>query len=155
LGLDRRESRRISQASSSGLRSPVLSLGGLTAVDEALGSPSDALRALNGELPILDHSSGSAASPSGSTSDEEIFEAIAMPRTRMSLTREQRMAKLQEESARMANFRERREQGLSMIRELESVMNSRGAGGTPGATPRRRPTTIHGGGNGSARMSSI
>jgi hypothetical protein len=46
LNIDRHE-RRISQASS-GLRSPVPSLGGLTAVDE--GSPSDALRALNGEL---------------------------------------------------------------------------------------------------------
>jgi hypothetical protein len=154
LGLDRRESRRISQASS-GLRSPVPSLGGLTAVDETLGSPSDALRALNGELPIPDSSSASAASPStGSTSDEEVFEAIAMPRQRLSLTREQRMAKLQEESARMASFRERREQGFSMMKELESVINSRGSGGTPGA-PRRRPTTFHAGGVGGGRMSSI
>src|ERR1700753_3444730 len=46
--IDRAE-RRISQTSS-GLRSPTLSLGGLTVVEE--GSPSDALRALNGEIPL-------------------------------------------------------------------------------------------------------
>lgn len=153
LGLDRRESRRISQASS-GLRSPVPSLGGLTAVDEMLGSPSDALRALNGELPIPDNSSGgsaSGASPSlGSISDEEVFEAIAMPRQRMSHTREQRMAMLKEESARMASFRERREQGLSMMKELESVIHSRTPSMREGG--RRRPATMFAGGE---RVSSI
>lgn len=122
LNLDRRESRRISQASS-GLRSPVPSLGGLTAVDEG-GSPSDALRALNGDFPIL----SSAESNSQSNSDEEIFEAIAMPKTRMSLTRDQRMQRLKEESERMSGFKERREQGSSLIRELESVMAKRPAG---------------------------
>lgn len=154
LGLGRRESRRISQASS-GLRSPVPSLGGLTAVDEMLGSPSDALRALNGELPIGDNSSGgsaSGASPSvGSTSDEEVFEAIAMPRQRQSLTREQRMAMLKEESARMASFRERREQGLSMMKELESVIHSRTPVFKEGGR-RRRPATMFAGGE---RVSSI
>jgi hypothetical protein len=128
LNIDRRESRRISQSSSSGLRSPVPSLGGLTAVDESHGSPSDALRALNGELPTPAKSSSSASggSPARSTSDEEIFEAIAIPRSRHSLiSREQRVAKMQEERERMASFKERREQGKSMIRELESVINLR------------------------------
>ncbi|KAE9974813.1 hypothetical protein EG328_003599 [Venturia inaequalis] len=153
LGLDRRESRRISQASSGGLRSPVPSLGGLTAVDEVLGSPTDALRALNGEPPIAAHSSGgsaSGASPSvGSMSDEEVFEAIAMPRQRQTLTREERMMRLKEESERMASFRERREQGLSMMRELESVIHSR----TPAlGGKRRRPATMFAGGE---RVSSI
>lgn len=154
LGLDRRESRRISQASS-GLRSPVPSLGGLTAVDEMLGSPSDALRALNGELSNGDNSSGgsaSGASPSvGSTSDEEVFEAIAMPRQRQSLTREERMARLKEESARMASFRERREQGLSMMKELESVIHSRAPAFNEGGK-RRRPATMFAGGE---RVTSV
>ncbi|TLD25803.1 hypothetical protein E2P81_ATG09460 [Venturia nashicola] len=155
LGLDRRESRRISQASSGGFRSPVPSLGGLTAVDEILGSPSDALRALNGEIPIADHSSGgsaSGASPSTrSTSDEEVFEAIAMPRQRQSLTREERMARLKEESERMASFRERREQGLSMMRELESVIRSRTPAFKEGGK-RRRPATMFAGGE---RVTSV
>lgn len=155
LGLDRRESRRISQASSGGLRSPVPSLGGLTAVDEVLGSPTDALRALNGEPPIPDHSSGgsaSGASPSvGSTSDEEVFEAIAMPRQRQSLTREERMTRLKEESERMASFRERREQGLSMMKELESVIHSRAPAFKEGGK-RRRPATMFAGGE---RVTSV
>ncbi|KAF2435827.1 hypothetical protein EJ08DRAFT_667754 [Tothia fuscella] len=131
LNIDRRESRRISQASS-GLRSPVPSLGGLTAVDESHGSPTDALRALNGETPNQAKSNGSASSgsPTRCTSDEEVFEAIAIPKTRNSLsllTREQRIAKMQEERDRMASFKDRQEQGMSMIRELESVISLRPA----------------------------
>jgi hypothetical protein len=124
LNIDRRESRRISLASS-GLRSPVPSLGGLTAVDEAIGgSPSDALRALNGETPINHRLSlASSDSPIGSSnSDEEIFEAIAIPKTRFSLSREQRIARLREESERMSTFKERRERDGSMLKELESVI---------------------------------
>ncbi|KAJ9646528.1 hypothetical protein H2199_002577 [Coniosporium tulheliwenetii] len=119
LNIDRRE-RRVSQASS-GLRSPVPSLGGLTVVDE--GSPSDALRALNGELP--EHSGPS--STSGSASDEEIFEAIAIPRqrNRLSMSREERMAKMHEDQARQASFREQREANTNMLKELESVINLR------------------------------
>ncbi|KIW07704.1 hypothetical protein, variant [Verruconis gallopava] len=129
LNIDRRESRRISLASS-GLRSPVPSLGGLTAVDESVGgTPSDALRALNGEAPLHNRFSfASSDSPiAGSNSDEEIFEAIANPKTRFSLTREQRIARLKEESERMASFKERREREGSMLKELESVMAKRPA----------------------------
>jgi Mysoin-binding motif of peroxisomes len=128
-GLERTE-RRISQASSSGLRSPAMSLGGLTAVDEMIsgGSPTDALRALNGEIPL--HASDSSGPHSAdSQSDEEIFEAIAIPRTRPSLTREQRIAKMQEERVRATAARERRDAGMSMIRELESVIHLRPAPG--------------------------
>ncbi|OCL08840.1 hypothetical protein AOQ84DRAFT_292353 [Glonium stellatum] len=117
LNIDRHE-RRISQASS-GMRSPVPSLGGLTAVEE--GSPSDALRALNGDSP----SHSGPPSVSGSNSDEEIFEAIAIPRQRKTLSREERMIKIQEDRARQAAFREQREASNNMLKELESVINLR------------------------------
>jgi hypothetical protein len=116
LNIDRQE-RRISQASS-GLRSPVPSLGGLTAVDE--GSPSDALRALNGETV-----SPTPSSEQGSNSDNEIFEAIAIPKTRLTMTRDERMQKIQADRIRQAEAREQREASNNMLRELESVINLR------------------------------
>ncbi|KAF2705329.1 hypothetical protein K504DRAFT_460584 [Pleomassaria siparia CBS 279.74] len=116
-----RHERRRSQVSS-GMRSPVPSLGGLTAVDE--GSPSDALRALNGG-----YSSPHVSAPSsvaGSNSDDEIFEAIAMPRTRpTTMTREERLHKIQDDRTKQANLREQRDASNKMMRELESVINLR------------------------------
>ncbi|KAF2278147.1 uncharacterized protein EI97DRAFT_448878 [Westerdykella ornata] len=121
VNIDRHE-RRVSQASS-GLRSPVPSLGGLTAVDE--GSPADALRALNGELHSPRQSSPS--SMEGNNSDNEVFEAIAIPkaRGRATMTREERMQKIQEDQARQAYLREQREANTNMLKELESVINLR------------------------------
>lgn len=119
LNIDRRE-RRISQASS-GLRSPVPSLGGLTAVDE--GSPSDALRALNGDL--LSPQQSAPSSDLGSNSDDEVFEAIAIPKTRITMSREERMQKIQDDRIRQASLREQREASNNMLRELESVINLR------------------------------
>lgn len=120
LNIERHE-RRISQASSSGLRSPVPSLGGLTAVDE--GSPSDALRALNGET--LSPQQSAPPSDQGSNSDDEVFEAIAIPKTRVTMSREERMQKMQADRARQASIREQREASNNMLRELESVINLR------------------------------
>ncbi|KAJ4325866.1 hypothetical protein N0V94_000428 [Neodidymelliopsis sp. IMI 364377] len=120
LNIERHE-RRISQASSSGLRSPVPSLGGLTAVDE--GSPSDALRALNGET--LSPQQSAPPSDQGSNSDDEVFEAIAIPKTRATMSREERMQKIQADRARQASLREQREASNNMLRELESVINLR------------------------------
>ncbi|KAK8218137.1 Mysoin-binding motif of peroxisomes-domain-containing protein [Phyllosticta capitalensis] len=139
LNIDRAE-RRISQASSNGgLRSPVPSLGGLTAVDED-GTPSDALRALNGEPTLPGHKHSSSSGISNSESDEEIFEAIAMPRQRTTMSREERMAKMQEDRIRQASAREQRESSVNMLKELESVINLR-----PGPGPRRqRPVTFAG-----------
>jgi hypothetical protein len=119
LNIDRQE-RRISQASS-GLRSPNPSLGGLTAVDE--GSPSDALRALNGDL--LSPQQSAPSSEQGSNSDDEVFEAIAIPKTRLTMSREERMHKIQEDRARQASAREQRDASTNMLRELESVINLR------------------------------
>lgn len=112
--IDKQE-RRISQASS-GFRSPAASLGGLTAVEE--GGPADALRALTGE------SKSNRSSLALEGSDEEVFEgmSLSVPRQRSSLTREERIAKMQEERVRQAEMREKRDSGTSMIRELQSVM---------------------------------
>jgi hypothetical protein len=116
-----RSDRRVSWTSSGGLRSPS-SLGGLTVVDElgTAGSPADALLALNGER------SDAVGSPV-MASDEEIFEGMAVPkqRARMSMTREEKIAKLMEDEARRATAREARMQHDSMMRELETVMTSK------------------------------
>ena len=113
--------RRISMASSGGscIRSPVSSLGGLTAVEEG-GSPADALKALTGGT--LSNRSSMATTPSD---EEQVFEAVAMPRQRSSLTREERIVKMQEERDRQATLRARRESNTNMLRELETVMNLR------------------------------
>ncbi|OKP12502.1 Proliferating cell nuclear antigen [Penicillium subrubescens] len=69
--------------------SPTPSLGGTTAVE---GSPTDALKALNGERPDLTHS----------FEDEEIFEAVVLPASRnkrASLTRDERLARVREARA--------------------------------------------------------
>ncbi|KAF2088359.1 hypothetical protein K490DRAFT_56355 [Saccharata proteae CBS 121410] len=134
LNIDRHE-RRISQASS-GLRSPAPSLGGLTVVGE--GDPSDALRALTGECM---NGSGSS-NGSGSGSDEEIFEAIAVPRTRLTMSREERMQKMQDDRVRQQAHREQREANNSMIKELESVINFRPKGMKRPATVGGRVTSI-------------
>jgi len=117
--------RRISMASS-GLRSPGSSLGGLTAVDEDSensGGPADALRALLGEKESLSNRSSFVTS----NSDEEVFEAIAMPRVRerSSLTREERIVKMNEERARLAENKDKRMSNTNMIKELQSVINLR------------------------------
>lgn len=96
--------------------SPTPSLGGTTAVE---GSPTDALKALNGDLrPDLTHS----------YDDEEIFEAVVSPTTRnkrASLTRDERLARVREERARQATAREKADANTSMLKELEMVIKQR------------------------------
>jgi hypothetical protein len=95
---------------------PFIGLGILNTVEE--GTPSDALRALNGE----------ARSPSSmdfSGSDPEEFEAVAAPRPRSTLTREERMAKVREDRAKRETMREKADASTNMLRELESVINLR------------------------------
>ncbi|KAI5366248.1 Putative Myosin-binding domain-containing protein [Septoria linicola] len=129
-----RHERRISMASS-GLRSPVSSLGGLTAVEEVVDGPGDALRVLNGD------GTKSHRSSLNTTSDEEemVFEAVAMPRQRAStLTREERIAKMHEQRAKQQELRSQRDANTSMLRELESVINLRPKKATTnGAQPAR------------------
>lgn len=144
-----RQERRISMASSSGgLRSPVSSLGGLTAVEE--GFPEDALRVLNGDgsaakgnnnksnrSSMTPSSSGADANSDveggGGSGDQMVFEAIAVPRTRkrgsVVIPREERILKMQEERDRQAAVRARRDNSVSLLRELESVINLKGQQG--------------------------
>lgn len=115
--IDRNE-RRIS--SMSGMLSPALSLGGRTAVEE--GSAQDALKALNGETL-------SRSSMEFSSSDvEEVFEAVAQPRHRSSLTRAERIVKMREDRAKKESTKEKVEASTRMLRELESVINMRPRG---------------------------
>lgn len=113
---------RLSRSSSS-MRSPLSpspSLGGLTAVDEG---PAEALRALNGD------DCARKTSDVG-TSDEEIFEAVSLPRKRSSMTREEKMLKMQEDRRKRATFNERIDANTSMLRELETVIKHRPRGRT-------------------------
>lgn len=117
-----KQERRISSMASSSIRSPVSSMGGslsgLTAVDEG-GTPDDALKLLNGDT--FSNRSSVATTPS----DEEVFEAIALPRQRTTLTRDERVKRMQEERDRQATVRAKRESNTNMLRELESVINLR------------------------------
>ncbi|KAL1953614.1 hypothetical protein VTO42DRAFT_2532 [Malbranchea cinnamomea] len=100
--------------------SPTSSIGGSTAVD---GSPAAALRALNGETQL-------SLSPDRDLDDEEIFEAVALPRKRYSMTRDERIARMKEDRARQAAARERAEANTNMLRELETVIKLRPRGKT-------------------------
>ena len=123
--IDRNE-RRIS--SMSVMLSPTISLGGLTAVDE--GSVSDALKTLNGET-----RSRSSMDFSGSDA-EEVFEAIAMPKQRSILSREERIVKMKEERIRRDIIKDKVDANTHMLRELESVINMRPRGRTTPAGAR-------------------
>ncbi|KAA8564338.1 hypothetical protein EYC84_011282 [Monilinia fructicola] len=114
VNIDRNEKR---VSSLGGMVSPASSLGGLTAVEE--GTADDALRALNGE-----GRSRSSLEMSGSEV-EEVFEAIAIPRQRSKLTREERIVKMKEDRVRRESMRDRADANTKMLRELESVINLR------------------------------
>ncbi|KAL4907336.1 hypothetical protein BDW74DRAFT_166776 [Aspergillus multicolor] len=97
--------------------SPTPSLGGTTAVE---GSPSDALRALNGE-------SRPVSGINYNIDDvEEIFEAVVLPRSnkRASLTREERIARVKEDRAKQAAARDRMDANTHMLKELEMVVDA-------------------------------
>ncbi|CAI7636320.1 unnamed protein product [Penicillium crustosum] len=108
--------------------SPTPSLGGSTAVE---GSPTDALKALTGEgRPDLTHT----------YDDEEIFEAVVLPASRnkrMSLTRDERLARVREDRARQAIAREKVDASNNMLKELEMVIKQR-----PGNNSAKRVTSI-------------
>ncbi|KAH8792404.1 Mysoin-binding motif of peroxisomes-domain-containing protein [Hyaloscypha finlandica] len=124
-----RNGRRLS--SMSGILSPTTSLGGLTAVEE--GGAAEALKLLNG-------GPRSRSSMDFSSSDtEEVFEAVAIPRQRSTLTRQERISKMKEERVKKDSLKSRAEANTHMLRELESVINMRPRGRT---TPAGRITSI-------------
>ncbi|KAF4581147.1 proliferating cell nuclear antigen [Ophiocordyceps camponoti-floridani] len=110
LGIDRNE-RRLSSRSS--MLSPTGSLSGLTTVDEG-GDALDALKALTGESPLP--SEAEAA---------EVLEAVARPRPRSLLTREERIVKMREDREQKAQARQQFDATRGMLRELESVISLR------------------------------
>lgn len=111
-----RPSRPSSMLKSSPL-SPTPSLGGSTTVE---GSPSDALRALNGD-------NRSDSTESQVIDAEEIFEAVALPprNKRPTLTREERIARVKEDRAKQSAARDRMDANTTMLKELEMVIKQR------------------------------
>lgn len=105
--------------------SPTMSLGGSTAVEE---SPPDALRALNG----YDSCHRSSSSTATSSAGEEVFEAIALPRQKSTLSREERIAKMKEDRVRQAMTKGKAEASTHMLKELETVIKLRPRGRTTG-----------------------
>ncbi|KAL8787268.1 MAG: hypothetical protein Q9213_002316, partial [Squamulea squamosa] len=83
--------------------SPTMSLGGSTVVE---GSPPDALRALNGHGGTCHRATSSTAT---SSAGEEVFEAIALPRQKSSLSRDERLAKMREDRIRQAVVKSKNE----------------------------------------------
>ena len=124
--LEKKEHKRsLSSTSNLLLGSPLLCLSGTTAVG---GSPRDALQALNG----LSKPSRSRSSTTTSSSSEEIFEAVALPRQRTTLTREERIAKTNEERVRQTSVKEKVNANTHMLKELETVIKLRPRGRTTG-----------------------
>lgn len=125
LSLDKKEHMRsLSSASNMVPASPTSSIGGTTAVGG--GSPQDALQALNGISKTRSRSSTT------SSSGEEVFEAVALPRQRSTLTREERIAKMQEERMRQAIVKDKTNANTHMLKELETVIRLRPRGRTTG-----------------------
>ncbi|KAL9601119.1 MAG: hypothetical protein Q9219_002718 [cf. Caloplaca sp. 3 TL-2023] len=98
--------------------SPTMSLGGSTAAED---SPPDFLRAANGYRSCHRSSSSTATSSAG----EEVFEAIALPRQRSRLNREERIAKMKEDRARLGVATSKAETSSHMLKELETVIKLR------------------------------
>ena len=105
--------------------SPTLSLGGTTAGGS---SPKDFLQMLNHFAKPVRSRSNTTTSSSG----EEIFEAIALPRQRSTLTREDRIAKMKEDRIKQAIVKENSQANTHMLRELETVIKLRPRGRTTG-----------------------
>jgi hypothetical protein len=98
----------------SSMTSPTLSLGGTTDVEA--GSPSDALKALTGEM----------------SSDDDVFEGVAAPRQRNALSREERITRMKEHRLTAASLKESKEANTHMLKELETVLKLQPRGRTTG-----------------------
>lgn len=102
--------------------SPTSSLGGSTAVE---GSPREAPQALKGDAKAH-------RSCSNSSSGEEVFEAIALPRQSSTLTREERISRTKEDRLRRTNMVEKAHSNTHLLKELETVIKLRPRGRTTG-----------------------
>ena len=124
--LERRDHKRSLSSPSNVLpSSPTFSLSGVTAVG---GSPQGALQALSG----VSKPPRSRSSTMTSSSSEEVFEAVALPRQRSTLTKEERIAKTKEDRVRQTIAREKANADTHMLKELETVIKLRPRGRTTG-----------------------
>ena len=105
--------------------SPTFSLSGTTAIG---GSTEDALQPLNG----FSRPSRSRSSTTISSSSEEIFEAVALPRQKNTLTREERVAQSKEARVRQTIVQEKASVNTHILKELETVIKLRPRGRTTG-----------------------
>lgn len=112
IGIDRNEKRLSSMST---LLSPRSSMSGVTTAYE--GNAADALKALTGESPT--------SSVVNDDESPEVFEAVARPRPRSLLTREERIIKVKEEREQKAHARQQMDATRGMLRELETVINLR------------------------------
>ncbi|KAJ6789818.1 hypothetical protein PWT90_04509 [Aphanocladium album] len=114
VGIDRNEKRLSSMST---LLSPRSSMSGVTFAED--GNAADALKALTGESPTRSETKESPVI------DPEVFEAVAIPRPRSTLTREERLVKMKEDREQKAQARQQMDATRGMLRELETVINLR------------------------------
>lgn len=121
--IDRNEKRLSSM--SAALSSPTVSWSGLTTVDEG-GGTAAAFKALTGEDPPPSSDAGSYKDNDDDEAEEEaVFEAVALPRPRSLLTRDERIAKMKEDRELREQARQSAEATRGMLRELEMVIKPR------------------------------
>ncbi|ATY59134.1 Proliferating cell nuclear PCNA [Cordyceps militaris] len=113
VGIDRNEKRLSSMST---LMSPRSSMSGMTAAED--GNAADAFKALTGESPTRSEKDSPRVDP-------EVFEAVAIPRPRSMLTREERLVKMKEDREQKAQARQQIDATRGMLRELETVINLR------------------------------
>jgi len=124
--LDKKDHKRsLSSPNNARAISPTLTLGGTSAGG---ASPNDSLQAPNG----LTKPPRSRSNTTTSSSGEEIFEAIALPRQRSTLTREERIAKIKEDRMRQVIVKGKSQANTHMLKELETVIKLRPRGRTTG-----------------------
>ena len=127
--IDKKDHRRsLSAASTLFPASPTLSLGGTTVLGDGF---QDGLQPAE-DISVLARSRSSAST---SSSGEEIFEAVALPRQRSTMTREERIAKIKDDRARQAVIHEKSQSNTHMLKELETVIKLRPRGRTTGRLP--------------------
>ncbi|OAR00233.1 hypothetical protein LLEC1_06457 [Akanthomyces lecanii] len=113
VGIDRNEKRLSSMST---LLSPRSSMSGATVAED--GNPADAFKALTGESPTRSEKGSPVA-------DAEVFEAVAIPKPRSMLTREERLVKMKEDREQKVQARQQIDATRGMLRELETVINLR------------------------------
>ena len=122
--LEKRDHKKSVSSTNAFPASPTISLPGTTTVGE---SAEDTLQNFDG----LSKPPRSRSSTAASSSSEEVFEAIALPKKKSTWTREERIIMSKEAPLRQTPVKERANANTHMLKELETVIKLR---------PRRRTT---------------